>query len=63
MLRMNFNRDARSIIPNADDVLFHVKINLDQVHLLVSLIVVRSIDKDFIKDLVKSWHKADLLVL
>jgi len=63
MFRVYLNWDARAIVPNTDNVVFLIDVNLDKVHLSVSLVIIRCIDKNFIEYLIQTWHKSDLFML
>lgn len=52
-----------AVIPNANRVGLSVDFNLELVHGFVSLIVVCSVDKDFVEDLVETWHVRDFAMV
>lgn len=57
---MDFDGNTASVVQNAYLALLSVYGDFDSVHVLVSLLVVRRIDKDFVEDLVQPRYEADL---
>lgn len=60
---VDLNRQPFAIVPHLDPLLLRVDLDLDAVHALVALQIVRSIHKDLVEDLVQGWHVADAAVL
>ena len=48
MLLVCLDRDARAVVPDADQVLLLVNLDLDHAHLVVPLKIVRRIHQDFV---------------
>lgn len=61
LLLVDLNRDALAIVVDAHPSLLGVDLDFQQVHALVTLVVVRSVHEDLIEDLVESGHVSDLL--
>ena len=59
---VHLNRNSFSIIPDTHEASFRVDFNLDDVHPLVPLVVVSSIDKHFVKDLVECRNILDSFI-
>lgn len=56
---MDLDRNPSPIIKNADLALLSVDRDLDGIHILVPLFVVRRIDQNFVKDLIETRHVTD----
>ena len=52
LLLVHLNWNSLPIIVHTHIAIFGVDLNLEQIHLPISLIVIRSIDEHFIKDFV-----------
>jgi hypothetical protein len=61
LLLVDLDGDALAIVVDAHPSLLGVHLHLQQVHPLVALVVVRSVDQDLIEDLVEGRHVSDLL--
>ena len=60
---MNLDRNSSPIVENADLALLSVDRDLDSIHILVPLFVVRCIDENLVEDLVKTRHVTDISCL
>ena len=54
--RVHLYRHCRAVVHHADCAGFHVYIYLDRIHSWVTLLVVRGVDKDLVKNLVQPRH-------
>lgn len=61
LLLVDLNGDALAIVMDTHPSLLGVYLHLQQVHALVPLVVVSSVDQDLIEDLVESGDVSDLL--
>lgn len=61
VLRMNLNWNSFPIIVYRNITFFRVDIDFDEIHFVVSLVIVSSIDKNLIENFVEGRDKCDLL--
>jgi len=59
---MNNNRNSFSIIEDSNTTFFLIDINSDLIHFFISLIVIRSINKNFIKYFVEPRSVCNLFI-
>ena len=56
---VDLDGNSSSIVINTDLPLDSIHSNLDSIHILVALLIVGCVDKNFVEDLVKTRNKAD----
>lgn len=59
LLLVNLHGNTIAIVVDADTVLFHINRDLDGIHGGISLLVVRGVDEDLVKDLVQAGDVGD----
>lgn len=57
---MDLDGNSAPIVVNTDLSLHSINNNLNAIHILVTLLIVGGVDKNFIKDLVKTGNKANI---
>lgn len=60
---MDLDRDALAIVHHSDEPLLLVDVDLEQIHLAISLVVIGGIDKHFVEDLVEGGNEGDLSII
>mmetsp|Transcript_3117 Transcript_3117/g.7421 ORF Transcript_3117/g.7421 Transcript_3117/m.7421 type:complete len:356 (-) Transcript_3117:9-1076(-) len=63
VLFVDLHRDTRSVVPHPHASSLLININLDSVHALVPLVVVRRVHQDLVKNLEQRRHPVDLPLL
>lgn len=63
LLLVHLDGDTATIVAHRDLALFAINPDLDLVHVLVALLVVGSVDEDFVENLVQTRYVADVAAL
>ena len=62
MLLVNLNRNSFAIVPHSHRAFLGIDVDLESIHFTISLVVVRSIDKHFVKNFVEGRDILNFLI-